>query len=269
MCDPGTAAFQFLTPQPLQAASGQPSAAAASQVMRSRSRQSGRARASASALPGGGAGTTASASATAPCATRSRSSHIRGGGRAHASVDTEPANNVTSPADEGGGVEHRRRDQSAAAGQLATASRLARPPTRGRLSGGLPPGFVYIGRGGPRVGLPPSPWANRTRVIGSCTAAEAVAMFERDLAQHDHMRARLPGLLGRTLVWHCAPADPCHADAIIADAVAYVRDIPGECPSFRGPRALCVFGGQGELATCLAQWGYAAAVLDKPRKCPR
>ena len=68
---------------------------------------------------------------------------------------------------------------------------------------------------------------------------------------------------------HCAPADPCHADAIIADAVAYVRDLPGECPSFCGPRALCVFGGQGELATCLAQWGYAAAVLDRPRKCPR
>ena len=182
MCDPGTAAFHILTPQPLQAASGQPSAAAASQVMRSRSRQSGRARASTSALTGGGAGTTASASATAPCATRSRSSPIRGGGRAHASVDTEPANNVTSPADEGGGVEHRRGDQPAAAGQLATASRLARPPTRGRLSGGAPPGF-YIGRGGPRVGLPPSPWANRTRVIGSCTAAEAVAMFQRDLAQ--------------------------------------------------------------------------------------
>ena len=76
---------------------------------------------------------------------------------------------------------------------------------------------VYIGRG--TLTLPRSPWANPVSVRAAGSAAAAVECYRSHLRESEELQRLLPSLSGKRLVCHCAPAQPCHADAIIEDFV--------------------------------------------------
>ena len=80
----------------------------------------------------------------------------------------------------------------------------------------MQPGEVYIGRGVPRWGLPPSKWGNPAHVLHK-GRARAISSFREYLQHEDQagLRGDLPELIGKRLLCHCAPSVACHGDVLI------------------------------------------------------
>lgn len=100
---------------------------------------------------------------------------------------------------------------------------IGRPKVLNKRAAGVPPGAVYVGRGGP--------WGNPFRMGRDGDRAAVVARHERWLAgQHQLLRA-LDELRGRDLVCFCAP-EACHGDLLLklanatrAERVAWWRAV--------------------------------------------
>ena len=125
---------------------------------------------------------------------------------------------------------------------------------------------VYVGRGCPDRGIPPSPWANpyRVRELGR---AEAVRRYGELLGRSPQLLSRLRSLSGKTLVCHCRPDEPCHADQIIAAFTGEVHQAqPGERAPKRGRPSgspgPVLGGGPRPLAERLAAAKHARWVGD-------
>ena len=81
----------------------------------------------------------------------------------------------------------------------------------------LPPGWIYIGRGSRKFGLPPSEWANPFAIGKDGSRDECIQKFAEHLAGNLDLLGKLKDLSGRVLVCHCAEHEPCHADVLIKE----------------------------------------------------
>ena len=84
------------------------------------------------------------------------------------------------------------------------------------------PNFVYVGRGGPALGLPKSEWNNPFKILthrnpkhASIMRAKVIQRFREHLASSPLLLSQLSKLRGARLGCHCTLSQPCHADAII------------------------------------------------------
>ena len=71
---------------------------------------------------------------------------------------------------------------------------------------GVPPGAIYIGRGGP--------WGNPFIIGRDGDRVEVIALYKAWLLRQPHLLERLHELRGRDLVCWCKPA-ACHGDTLL------------------------------------------------------
>jgi hypothetical protein len=103
-----------------------------------------------------------------------------------------------------------------------TLTPAARPaaskPRRARLAHGhgvLRPDQTYIGRGSSKHGLGPSVWENPFAIGKDGEREVVIAKFAAYLQDNEELQSKLGELSGMTLLCHCGPREPCHADVLI------------------------------------------------------
>lgn len=77
------------------------------------------------------------------------------------------------------------------------------------------PGFVYVGRAAPRLGLPESPFANPFRIGPDGGRSDVIQRYRSWILGRPDLLYRLPELRGRPLACWCAP-EACHGDVLAA-----------------------------------------------------
>ena len=97
------------------------------------------------------------------------------------------------------------------------ARRLGRPQraTIARRHLPLAVSSIYIGRGSRKFGLDASDWANPFVIGTRGSRDDVIAKFRIHLLDDSELHLRLHELAGCTLLCHCGPKDPCHADILI------------------------------------------------------
>jgi hypothetical protein len=75
------------------------------------------------------------------------------------------------------------------------------------------PGFVYVGRAAPRLGLAESPFANPFRIGPDGGRTDVIQRYRSWILDRPDLLLRLHELRGRPLACWCAP-EPCHADVL-------------------------------------------------------
>jgi hypothetical protein len=73
---------------------------------------------------------------------------------------------------------------------------------------------VYIGRENPHNSLAASIWANPFEVTTDQTREEAIARYRDYILNSPELMAKLPNLMGKTLVCWCKP-EACHGDVLV------------------------------------------------------
>lgn len=82
----------------------------------------------------------------------------------------------------------------------------ASPKVLNKYRHGVPPGAIYIGRGGP--------WGNPFIIGRDGDRLEVIALYKAWLLRQPHLLERLHELRGRDLVCWCKPA-ACHGDTLL------------------------------------------------------
>lgn len=77
------------------------------------------------------------------------------------------------------------------------------------------PGFVYVGRAAPRLGLPESPFANPFKIGTDGGRTDVIQKYRTWILGRPDLLLRLRELRGRPLACWCAP-EACHADILTA-----------------------------------------------------
>ena len=99
------------------------------------------------------------------------------------------------------------------AGVNGEPGRVSAAPTRASIStvrkaGQWAPNQVYIGRGCPRLCLPPSPWANPVPLKATRSREERVGVFRAHLSGSPALLEKVSQLGGKQLVCHCEETRP-------------------------------------------------------------
>lgn len=79
----------------------------------------------------------------------------------------------------------------------------------------MQPGFLYIGRGSVKFGLPASKWRNPFVIGQHGDRHDVIRMFREHLLGNPDLLEQLVELKGQSLLCHCGPRDLCHADVLI------------------------------------------------------
>ena len=100
---------------------------------------------------------------------------------------------------------------------------------------------VYIGRGDARRGLPPSKLGNPWKIGVDGDRNEVISRFRKYAEDSADIRLEARGLLGKRLICHCLPGEPCHGDVLIELAIkeharlSAGRTTPGPTAAPPGP----------------------------------
>ena len=83
----------------------------------------------------------------------------------------------------------------------------------------IPDQDIYIGRGDSHRGIPPSKLQNPWKIGAHGTRAGVIAQFREFGESSADIRLGVRRLMGKRLVCHCLPDEPCHGDVLIEMAV--------------------------------------------------
>ena len=78
---------------------------------------------------------------------------------------------------------------------------------------------IYIGRGDAQRGIPPSRLQNPWKIGAHGSRAEVITRFKEFAESSADIRLGVRNLMGKRLVCHCLPGEPCHGDVLIEMAV--------------------------------------------------
>ena len=87
---------------------------------------------------------------------------------------------------------------------------------------------VYIGRGDSQRGILPSKLQNPWKIGAHGTRAEVTSKFREFAGNSADVRLGVRGLMGKRLLCHCLPEEPCHGDFLIEMAIKEHEQLTAE-----------------------------------------